>query len=187
MVNKVLREDEDERNSTVEHTPSEIQRARVSLLAEAGVGQRAIAAEIGIAVNTLRRHYAMEIVKADVKVQALIGQAALQEALGAPAQYDKDGNQTRAEVRRNCAMLIFLCKSRLGYRDGGPGQIENGAQPDDGASFEFGTAGLTNSDRAGRIADLINRARARGAGRGIDGSDAMGAFPLKPATGGLGK
>lgn len=178
MVDKSLTEE----SGTPHHVPTDALRARVSILAENGVTQRAIAADIEISTSTLRRFYMRELVKADAKVQALIGQAQLTVALGAPAVYDDKGNMLREELPRNTSMLIFLGKSRMGQRDGGPGQVESGASPDDGASFEFGTTGLTNTERVGRIADLVNRARARGVGRRADGAGAVGAVPGQPAA-----
>lgn len=169
-----------------QHEPTEMTRARVCVLAEAGVAQRAIAADIGVAINTLRKHYMIELIRTDAKVQAAIGQATLQEALGAPAVYDKDGNCIRAEIKRNPMLLVFLCKSRLGFRDGGPGQMESGQVPgDDG--LEFNTAGLTEGERAERIVALLKRARARGAGRPADGPGAVGSVSGKPTTNGSGK
>lgn len=176
------------------HEPTDTIRTKVSILAEAGVTHRAIANDVGISLNTLRKFYMHELLKADAKVQALIGQAQLQVALGAPAQYEKvtdehgvvHYNMTRAEIPRNVTMLVFLGKSRMGQRDGGPGQIESGGAPaDDG--LEFNTVGLTDGERTSRVIGLLDIARARRVGRAADGAGVMGAVPGKPATNGAAK
>lgn len=176
----------DESGGAPPHIPTEATRARVCVLAEAGVGQRGIAADIGIAVNTLRKHYMVELIRTDAKVQAAIGQATLQEALGAPAVYDQAGNLLRAEIRRNPVLLMFLCKSRLGFRDGGPGQIDRGEVPNDDG-LEYGTYGLTERARLERITGLLNLAGARRAGRAANGASPVGTVPAKPTGNGSGE
>src|SRR6516164_10428826 len=101
-----------------EHVPTDWSRNRVYVLSQNGVTQRAIAADLGIAHNTLRRHYMIELIKGDAAVQALIGHATLQEALGHKAEYDGQGHLVRAEAKPNAVLLMFLCKARLGFRDG---------------------------------------------------------------------
>lgn len=170
------------------HVPTDQTRARVSLLAEAGVTQIAIAADIGIAKNTLRRHYTRELLLADVKVQALVGQAQLRFGLGAPAVYDSAGRLLRAELPPNGPMLMFLGKTRMGQNDGGnrgAGVMLDPPRADDGV--EFNTAGLTDAERTKRVVGLLDIARARGAGRVAASGRPVGAVPEQPAAKGKGE
>ena len=176
----------EDRGGNEPHEPTDYSRKRVYALAEYGVAHRAIAADLGIAINTMRRHYMTELIKGDANVQALIGQTTIREAIGYDAQYNADGSLKRPARAPNAMLLMFLCKSRLGFRDGGPGQIERGEVPSDDG-LEFNTAGLSERERVERVVGILDTARARRAGRPIDGADAVGAVSAKPATNGARK
>jgi hypothetical protein len=173
-----------------QHEPTEQLRTRVSLLAEAGVQQRAICADIGVAINTLRKYYMRELMLADAKVQALIGQAQLRSALGSPAVYDREGRLLKAEVLPNVTMQMYLGKVRMQQNDGGfRGGLPNSSELEGQSAdvLEFNTAGLTGAERIERVTALINVARARRAGRAAPGAGAVGAVPGKPAANGSGE
>lgn len=168
------------------HVPTDANRATVRARVTVGVSHRGIAAELGMSVNTLRKYYMREIMESDAKAQARLGQTAMQVAIGHPAEYDNNGNLIRAEQPPNVTMLIFQCKARLGWRDGGPGQIESGQVAEDNG-LEFNTAGLTDAERSQRIAGLFLTAGARRARRPSDGAGAVGGVPEQPAIEGPGK
>jgi hypothetical protein len=143
---------------------------RVSALAERGVKQIKIAAAVELSINTLRRYYSKELLLADAKVQEAIGAAQLSIALGRPARFDENNNQTQSELLPNPTMLIFLGKARLGQRE--TSVHENINYPPGGD--ENSIAGLTESERLARLAALSDRARARRARRPANGKRAVG-------------
>jgi len=174
------RDDDDDELHALSHRPTPTTVAQVEAASQNGVPQRAIAALIGVSVNTLRKHYAPQLVYGNAKVQAAICNTLMRQALGGPAMYDEKGNQTRAEVAPDRILLMFLSKVHCGFRDGGPGQIDPDGKPaDDG--LEYNTAGLTDGERSGRVLALLNVARARRAGRAIDGASSVVSVSEQPA------
>jgi|SRR6516162_6041627 hypothetical protein len=177
---------EDRGSSGELHEPTDLSRQRVFLMARYGVTQRAIAVDIGVSVNTLRKHYMVELLKGDSEAQQAIGKSTMIAAFGHAAQYDAEGRLTKAEKPPNAMLLMFLCKTRLGWRDGGPGQIDRGEVPaDDG--IEYNTAGLNERERVERVAGILDAARARRAGRPADGASSLGAVSGKSAANGSGE
>jgi predicted ArsR family transcriptional regulator len=133
----------------------------ISTLAERGVRHTEIAARIGIAVNTMRRHYMRELVLANAKVQEAIGSTQLSVALGRPAKFDEAGNQLQSEILPNPTMLIFLGKVRLKQKEHAVNEFV-----DRTGDEEFSeTTGLTESERMAKLAALSDRARTRRARR----------------------
>lgn len=174
-----------------EFEPTEAQRLRVSVLCEAGVPQLAIANDIGISKNTLRKHFARELLLADVKVKTLIGQTGLRVGLGSPAEYypqtlpdgsphPQAGLLRRAEVQPDRSVLIFLMKTRLGLVERYP----DGEKLPGGDEAEHEVVGLTESERTSRVAAIVERARARRDRRAAGGTGGVGTVPRKPARGG---
>lgn len=84
-----------------EHKPTAKDRRSVKTMAGHGVQHEAIAASLGIAKNTLYKHYREDIDKGDADAQAKIAQSLFSRGVK-----DKD-----------TAALIWLSKTRLGYKD----------------------------------------------------------------------
>jgi len=147
--------------------------AKITTMAERGVRLTRIADVVGIAVNTMRRHYIKEMVLADARVQELIGSAQLTVALGRKAEYDEKGNLVKAELLPNPTMLIFLGKARLGQREVEVQEFYDRTNDEATAS----TAGLTESERVARLATIADRARARRTRRPATRASAVGAIP----------
>lgn len=147
--------------------------AKITTMAERGVRLTRIADVVGIAVNTMRRHYIKEMVLADARVQELIGSAQLTVALGRKAEYDEKGNLVKAELLPNPTMLIFLGKVRLGQREVEVQEFYDRTSDEATAS----TAGLTESERVARLATIADRARARRTRRPATRASAVGAVP----------
>lgn len=173
------------------YEPNDYARERVRTLAQAGVPQTSIAAELGISKNTLKRYYARVLIEANTKVQALLGQTLLKHALGSPAEYypathpDEAlrGKQMRAEVPVDKTLLIFACKARLGYSD----RVMIDDNRNENGGDEFGVVGLTESERIRRITAILESAKARGSGRVVAGPGRVGTVSGKPAGSGTRK
>ena len=147
--------------------------AKVTTCAERGVRQSKIAALVEMSTNTMRKVYAKELILADARVQELIGSTQLSVALGRPAKFDDKGNQVQAEIPPNPTMLIFLGKVRLGQQEVQVQEFYDRTADETNAS----TAGLTESERVGRLAALADRARTRGARRPSPRKRAVGVVP----------
>jgi hypothetical protein len=175
----------DEPKGATVHQPTPSSIATVEAAAQNGVPQRAIAALIGVSINTLRKHYASQLVYGNARLQAAICQAQLNVARGMPAQYDERGNLVREETKPIPSMLMYLGKVHCGQRDGGIGQFES--PTDEAAAVEFDTIGLSGPERTREIIGLLDIARARQVGRAAAAASAVGAVPRKPATNGSGE
>jgi len=83
-----------------------------------------------IAKETLDKHFGPELDTGLAKANARVARSLFQQAVGAPAEYDSDGNLLRAEMVPAVAPAIFWMKARAGWsekvrventgRDGGP-------------------------------------------------------------------
>lgn len=73
----------------------------VRVMAQWGVRQKDIADECGISVNTLSKYYQTEYNKGAARAKAKLAEAIYDEAV----------------IKRNTTALIFLCKTRLGWRE----------------------------------------------------------------------
>jgi len=80
------------------HHSSEESKKQVLTLAKIGVSQKSIASQLNISVNTLKKHYELELTKAKASFEVLLlNQAALLVAKG------------------NATMIIFLLKTQFGF------------------------------------------------------------------------
>lgn len=172
MVDDRLIADEllDDLGGRPDHEPTDATRARVSVLADNRVPRVAIAADLGISKNTLKKHYARELLASDVKVKSMIGNTLLRVGLGSPAEYyptefDPQTRQAlpprlkRAETVPDKTVLIFLGKTVLGLIESvALMEAKGDINPEDAV---HDTAGLTESERAVRLVGLVNTWRAR--------------------------
>lgn len=144
------------------HEPTAESRAKVEALAQYGVKHKSIAAEMGMALLTLRRHYMAELMKGDARVQTLVGQTALRVALGGPAEYYPNthpdaalrGKLKLAERAPSERLLEFFLKTRLGLVPHIGVDLDPFGKPED---VEFNTAGMTNKERVERLAGLFDK------------------------------
>lgn len=169
-----LYDEDDENIGRPPHEPTPRSRAEAESMASHGVSHRAIAAIIGVSINTLRKHYMAELILGDAKVQVLLGQTSVRLALGGPAEYHPDGKLKRAEVAPDKTLLIFLLKTRNGLSETLNINNLNGI---DDAAREFNTVGLSQSERAGRIAAILDAAAVRRDRRVAQGGRPVGAIP----------
>jgi len=109
--------------------------ALIRALAANGVAETEIAAALGMDIKTWKR-----IRQDDADARAAWDEARTLEldrlvkslfaqAMGAPAEFDGDGNQLRAERPPNSGAGMFLLKSRHSYRDVGPTDGGNEGRP----------------------------------------------------------
>ena len=161
------------------HEPTDEMREKVQTLSQAGIKQVVIARLCGLSINTLRKYYMAQLVLGDAQVQAQLGQMAVRMALGAPAVYDESRNVLRAEVLPDKTMLIFMLKARLGFSERVDLNLLRPGEQANENGDEFNTVGISNAERATRIAGLLESARAKRAGRAPNGGRAMGAVPRK--------
>lgn len=99
------------------HKPTRKTRGQVTSLARIGTPHEHIAAVIGVAEGTLRKHYARELELATIEANDAIGRTLFSQA-----------------KRGNTAAMIFWAKARMGWRekqalevsgaDGGPLVVE---------------------------------------------------------------
>lgn len=149
-----------------EHKPSDEQRKLVEVLAQYGVKHKSIAAQLGMSINTLRKHYLSELLVGDAKVQGLVGQTALRVALGGPAEYYPmthpdpalRGKLAKAEREPSERLLEFFMKTRMGLVPHIGVELDPFGKPED---IEHNTAGMTNKERIERIAGLFDQVAKR--------------------------
>lgn len=96
------------------HEPTEESRALVSKLAGYGMQRPEIASILGIGKTALGKHYKAELARGDANAKAAILGSAFRQAMGAPAEFDEDGNMVRPYTPPNPTMTIFLAKTRGG-------------------------------------------------------------------------
>lgn len=144
------------------HEPTAETRSKVEVLSQYGVKHKSIAAEIGVSLLTLRRHYLVELLKGDSRVQSLVGQTALRVALGGPAEYYPAnhpdpavrGKLKLAEREPSERLLEFFLKTRLGLVPHIGVDLDPFGKPED---IEFNTSGMTNKERVERLAGLFDK------------------------------
>jgi len=100
------------------HQPTDESRRQVEALSGYGMPRERICDVIGVSWPTLLKYYDRELALGDAKALSQIAKAAFE----------------RGVIDKDTSMLIFLCKTRLGWRDvqrventgpnGGPIQIE---------------------------------------------------------------
>lgn len=72
---------------------------------------------VGISDETLRKHYPDDLAEGDATAQSELLRTAYQQAIGAPAEYDKKGKLLREEIKPDRTILIFLLKTRCGLTE----------------------------------------------------------------------
>lgn len=112
--------DSSQNDMSEQHQPTPQTRQLVELLSFAGYTQVQIAAVVtpaGISVPTLKLHYGTELNVSKVTRLAGVAGMALQMAMGRPAKYDEKDRLIQAEIKPNPAMVMFLCKTQLGWKE----------------------------------------------------------------------
>ncbi len=102
------------------YEPTDEQREAVQMMAACGVPQADIARATGpdgIALNTLRKHFARELELGALVANTKVATTLYKQAVGSPAEFDDDGNQTVKERPPNVAAAIFWAKTRMGWRE----------------------------------------------------------------------
>lgn len=102
-------------------TATNEQRAQVLAMAGYGLPQVQIAVVLGIAKNTLVKHFTEELALGLARVNLQIGESLVAQAVGRKAETIKDehGRVTivREELKPDKSAAIFLGKVRLGYQE----------------------------------------------------------------------
>lgn len=111
---------------------TEQQRRLVAEMSEYGVPLKAICAHVinemtghGISINTLKEHFPAELEVGEAKANAKLARCAYLQAVGAPAEYDEEGNCIRVERLPVPAMTKFQMSVRMGWKDGGGPGFDN--------------------------------------------------------------
>ncbi len=102
--------------------PTKAQRAMVEAMASYGIPQKEIAGVVGVAYDTLRKHFAVELVLGSAKATAKVAEFLYQKATG------KKGDDHAAVVA-----AIFWLKARAGWKDRQDVVVQN---PDGSSLFE---------------------------------------------------
>ena len=134
-------------------TPTPEQRCLVRAGALAGLPQDAIAGAIGVDRKTLTKNFAVELEHAKTEVIARAERTLVDLALGIPEARDERGVVTEWTREPDEACLMFLLKTRAGWRETNHPEISD---PDDGP-FKF--KNLTYEEVNERI-DVLLKARA---------------------------
>lgn len=107
-------------NNSLSFTPA--QHKAVRDLAECGLPRHMICEHIisphtkaPISLTALDAHFGDELREGRRIANAKLATSVYHSAIGAPAEYDEDGRQLRAERGPNTTLLIFLSRVRLGY------------------------------------------------------------------------
>jgi hypothetical protein len=109
------------------HQPTDGTRAQVANLAAFGMEKERIARLTGISVKTLDKRYKEELDLAGDRVNAMLADSLMAQAVGRPAVYDKEGRLLRAEQPRVPAVSIYMGKVWLKWKPDivDPNQAEN--------------------------------------------------------------
>ncbi len=107
------------------HVPTDATREVVRALAATGATQAEIAAYLrgmmGIkdcgSKETLAKHYPIELSLSKMHQNLMVRQGLYRQAVGAPADYDKDHNKLREELKPNVTAQIFWLKAQAGWKD----------------------------------------------------------------------
>ncbi len=94
------------------HNPTERTRGEVSALAGFGTKEDDIAAYLGIAPKTLRKHYSVELRTGHVKTNAAVAKSLYKQAIAG-----------------NVSAAIFFLKTRAGWRENPGDETEDNAPP----------------------------------------------------------
>lgn len=100
-----------------EHILTERELSMVFVLGGTGATNRELASTLKVPLTTLERNYGAAIKEARDKFRYTLRQELIKAAFGNPAQFDKEGNMTRAQEKRHPGVLIFLSKNLLGMSD----------------------------------------------------------------------
>lgn len=101
-------------------SPSDFQRGQIQGWVEAGYTQDQIAARLEVDRKTLTKHCNSILQFARMDMIAAVVRNAFRFAVGAPAQFDDNGNQLRAEVVPQAWAICFILKTlgkKLGFSE----------------------------------------------------------------------
>lgn len=137
--------------------PDEIQRKNVEALASYGVAQEDIAKVVGVDEKTLRKHFRTELDTGTIKANARVAESLFIQAVGAPAQFDKDGNKVREAQERVPACGIFWMKTRAGWSEKVQHEHSGGLNVTDARqTLDRKLAGLAAATRATSVSEESN-------------------------------
>lgn len=175
--------------AAVMHLPTQANRDLVLAYAEEGMPQEKIAVLLEVAVGTLRKYYGKELMTGEARQVSVLCKTAMSVAIGRPEvvkEIKRKGKTIRKVIQPamlpDKTMLIFLLKTRAGYREVSVVENRDGAD-----EIAMGLVGLTESERASRILAILQRGPDRGDQSAADGADDLGADPGQSAADGLRK
>lgn len=158
MQNQEPTSPQNKRRGRPRFEPTDEQRGMVRAYVECGYGEVDIARRIGVSEKTLRKHFAAQLEFAQMDFISAVVRSLGRMAVGAPAQFDKDGKQLRAEVVPDVAACCFILKTR-GKNLGWSERLE--LTGENGAPVEI-------ADATAKLAAILDRRAQR---RGSDGGD----------------
>jgi hypothetical protein len=100
-----------------QYQPNEPHRTTVRTLAGYQTPHKDIARMIGVSYNTLLKYYRAELDEGLALGNAMVARSLHEQAVGRPAEVDKDGRVIREELKPDKSAAIFLGKVRLGMRE----------------------------------------------------------------------
>lgn len=135
--------------------PTDEQRRQVEAFAGYGLPQEEMCGLIvnpttgrPITLKTLLKHFRAELDTGMARANARVAESLFRQATGAPAQYDAEGRQVRAEQPPVVAASIFWLKARAGWKERDVHEL-TGA---DGGPIEIDDARAKLADRISRLA-----------------------------------
>jgi hypothetical protein len=97
------------------HFPTDATRKAVEDNASLGAPHEEIAVAIGIAKETLQRHYQPELDRGALLFRLRARRSLYSLVIGAPAVYDNNGRLAREEIKPDAASVRFFARCKLGF------------------------------------------------------------------------
>lgn len=117
------------------HKPNDASRAAVQALNTGGFTHEQIAdylthmMSLPISARGVARYYKVQLALGKMHQVLVVSGGLYRRAAGAPAQFDGQGNQLRAEVKPDLTAQIFWLKAQAGWRDHQTVTIDPGQKP----------------------------------------------------------
>jgi hypothetical protein len=94
----------------------EAEKRKVELMASYGAPRLEIARAMALTLYRLEQLYSAELERGASTLAVNLSRRVAMGALGAPAEFDKDGNMVRAEVKADWRLLMFAAERRAGWK-----------------------------------------------------------------------
>lgn len=98
------------------HKPTPELRDRASRLVGYGLIRKQVAKIMRLDDKTVSKYYSDELQTGDLQANVTVAASLYRMAVGAPAQYDENGNLLREEQKPIPLVAIFWAKARMGWQ-----------------------------------------------------------------------